>query len=88
MRERVWLFDLLVVLAVFLYSLPILPVYVADGPCLVALAAVSVALCVPYLLRRRYPLAVFGMIWAAAWVQLVLGAALIPADVMGGVKVS
>ena len=82
MRERVWLFDLLVVLAVFLYSLPILPVYVADGPCLVALAAVSVALCVPYLLRRRYPLAVFGMIWAAAWVQLVLGAALIPADVM------
>lgn len=82
LRERVWLLDLLVVLAVFVYNLPILPVYVADGPRLVALAAVSVGLCAPYLLRRRYPLVVFGVIWAAAWVQLVLGAALIPADVM------
>lgn len=82
LRERVWLLDLLVALAVFLYNLPILPVYVADGPRLVALVIVSVGLCAPYLLRRRYPLAVFAGIFVAACVQLVLGAALIPADLM------
>lgn len=82
LRERVWLLDLLVALAVFLYNLPILPVYVADGPPLVALVIVSVGLCAPYLLRRRYPLAVFAGIFVAACVQLVLGAALIPADLM------
>ena len=82
LRERVWVLDLLVALAVFLYNLPILPVYVAGGPWLVAMVVVSVGLCVPYLLRRRFPLAVFGAIFAAACLQLLLGTALIPADVM------
>lgn len=77
-----WLLDLAVVLAVFVYNVPILPMYGATGPRLIALATVSVGLCAPYLFRRRYPLAVFAVIWAAAWVHLALGAPLIPADVM------
>lgn len=81
-RERAWLTDLVVVVAVLAYSLPILPVYFADGPRLAALVVVSFGLATPYLLRRRYPLAVFGGGLVAACVQLMLGAALIPADLM------
>lgn len=81
-RERSWLLDLLVAMVVFFYNLPILPVYVADGPRLVALVVVSVGLCALYLLRRRYPLTVFSGILVVACVPLLLGVGLIPADLM------
>lgn len=76
------LVDLLVALAVFLYNLPILPVYVTGGSRLVAGYAISVFLCAPYVFRRRYPLAVFGITMAAASAQLLLGTGLIPADII------
>ncbi|WP_019158378.1 sensor histidine kinase [Brevibacterium senegalense] len=82
LRDRAWLLDVLVALAVFVYNLPILPVYVDDGPRLAGLILVSVALCAPYLLRRRYPLAVLAVMLTAACVQLVLGAPIIAADFM------
>lgn len=82
LRDRIWLVDATVVLAVFLYNLPILPVYVAEGPRWVAGVVISVWLCAPYLLRRRYPLAVFVTILVVACAQLALGTGLIPADVM------
>ncbi|WDZ90602.1 sensor histidine kinase [Nocardiopsis sp. HUAS JQ3] len=82
LRECVWLLDLLVVLAVFVYNLPIFPAYVPDGPRLAALVIVLVGLCAPYLLRRRYPLAVLAVMLLAACVQVLLGTRLIPADVM------
>jgi glucose-6-phosphate-specific signal transduction histidine kinase len=81
-RQPAWLLDLVVVSAVFAYNAPILPVYVTDGPRLVAAVVVSFGLCAPYLVRRHYPLAVFGGIFIAACVQLMLGPALIPADLM------
>lgn len=82
MRERAWLLDVLVALAVFAYNLPILPVYVSDGPRLVGLIVVSVGLCAPYLWRRRYPLVVLGVMLTAACVQVLLGAPIIAADFM------
>lgn len=82
LRERAWLVDLLVALAVFAYNLPILPVYAPAGPQLVVLILVSIGLCAPYLLRRRYPLAVLAVMLTAACVQLFLQAPLIPADLM------
>lgn len=77
-----WLVDLLTVLAVFLYNLPIVPGY-ADGPAhLGALLAVSAALCLPYLLRRHHPITALGLIVVVACGQLLLGAPILAADVM------
>lgn len=82
LRERLWLVDLLVSIGVFLYNLPILPIY-ADGPVQAgALLAVSVALCTVYLLRRRFPAGVLGVMLLAASVQLLLGAPLLAVDAM------
>nr|WP_222121418.1 sensor histidine kinase [Corynebacterium glyciniphilum] len=77
-----WLVDLLIVLAVFLYNLPIVPSYSDGAAHLGGLVAVSVMLCLPYLLRRRHPTAVLGIIVLAACIQLLLGAPVLAADVM------
>lgn len=82
LRERVWLLDLLVALAVFVYNLPTLAVYSSDPMRLAALTAVSAGICGPYLFRRRYPLAVLGVMLAAAFVHPLLGAPIIIADFM------
>lgn len=82
LRERAWLLDRLVALAVFVYSLPTLPVYSADPTRLAALAVVSAVLCGSYLLRRRYPLVVLGIMLVAACVHPLLGASIIVADFM------
>lgn len=80
--SRAWLLDLLVVAGVFLYNLPIIPVFVDDAVAGIGLVLVSAVLCGPYLLRRRYPLGVLGVMLLAACVQLLLGAPLLAADAM------
>ncbi|MDR8020043.1 sensor histidine kinase [Nesterenkonia aerolata] len=82
LRERVWLLDLLVVIGVFLYNVPIIPTYADDAMTGIGLIIVSAALCAPYMLRRRYPLAVFGIMLVAACVQLLFSAPILVADVM------
>lgn len=72
----------MVVLAVFAYNLPIQPTAVPNGSWLGTGLVVSVGLCAPYLLRRRYPLRVFGAILIVAFAQVLLGVALIPADLV------
>ncbi|MGJ3509840.1 sensor histidine kinase [Enemella sp. A6] len=81
-RQRMWLVDLLVALGVFLYNLPIVPIY-ADGPGRVAgLVVVSAVLCGVYPARRRRPLTVLGLMLVTAGVQVLLGAPILAADVM------
>lgn len=74
--------DLLVVLAVFLYNLPIqfgaVPARLWPGTALV----VSLGLCLPALVRRQRPLAVFVVTAGVAVLQVLLGVGLLPADVM------
>jgi signal transduction histidine kinase len=82
LRERPWLVDVVVVLVVFAYNLPIQVAYVPDGLLPGTGVVVSVGLCAPYVLRRRHPLAVFGGILLTAWLQLVLGVGIIPANFM------
>lgn len=82
LRERAWLLDLLVALAVWAYNLPTLPVYSSDPARLAALMAVSAGLCGSYLFRRRCPLAVLAVMLAVACVHPLLGAPIIAADVM------
>lgn len=77
-----WLVDLLVAVGVFLYNLPIVPIYFRGPAHAVALLIVSVALCAPYLLRRRHPVGIFAFILVAAGAQLLLGAPLLAADAM------
>lgn len=73
---------MLVVIGVFLYNLPIIPVYAEDIGAGVGLVVVSGMICAPYLLRRRYPLAVLGIMLVAACIQLMLGAPMLAADAM------
>lgn len=80
--SRVWLLDLLVVIGVFLYNLPIIPIYANNVFAGVGLVGVSIVLCGSYLLRRRYPLVVFSVMLLAACVQLSLGVPILAADVM------
>ncbi len=82
LRERMWLIDLLIAVGVFLYNLPIVPAYAKDAVHTAGLIVVSAVLCVPYLWRRRFPAGVLGVMLLAACVQLVLGAPLLPADVI------
>ncbi|MGP5673813.1 sensor histidine kinase [Brachybacterium alimentarium] len=74
--------DLVVVLAVFAYNLPIqlgsVPDHLWPGTGLL----LSAGLCAPYLMRRRYPLAVFAAIQLVAFLQVLLGVELLVADVM------
>lgn len=74
--------DLVVVLAVFAYNLPIqlgsVPDHLWSGTGIV----LSAGLCAPYLLRRRHPLGVFAVIQAVAFLQVALGMELLVADVM------
>jgi len=84
LRKRPWLTDLAVVLAVFAYNYALLglPGYVPNGLWPGAGVAISVGLCAPYVLRRRYPLVVFGIIALVAWLQWVLGVGVLAADIM------
>jgi signal transduction histidine kinase len=82
LQERLWLVDVVVVLVVFAYNLLVLPVYVPDGLWPGTGVAVSVGLCAPYVLRQGYPLIVFGIILLTAWLQLVLGVGILPANFM------
>ncbi|MEL4358475.1 MULTISPECIES: sensor histidine kinase [unclassified Luteococcus] len=81
-RDHPRLLDLLVVLAVFTYNLPILfgavPERLWPGVGLL----VSLGLCLPGLVRRQRPVASYLAIQAIAVLQSVLGISLIPADVM------
>ena len=65
------LVDVIVAAAVFLYNLPIQGIP-AGGASLLALL-VPVGLCLPYVWRRRHPVAVFVVILLTAYVQLGLG---------------
>jgi signal transduction histidine kinase len=81
-RQRARLLDLLVASVVFVYNLPIIAMYASDPLRYAAVLAVSFGLCLPWLVRRRYPLSVNGALLAAAWAQLPLDAPIIAADVM------
>lgn len=74
--------DLVVVLAIFAYNLPIqigsVPDHLWPGTGIVLSAGLSA----PYLLRRRYPLGVFACIQTVAIIQVALGVELLVADVM------
>lgn len=82
LRERSWLVDVVVVLGVFAYSLLVLPFYVLHGLPSGTGVAFAVGLCAPYVLRRRYPLVVFGIILLMAWLQLGMGVGILPANFM------
>lgn len=82
LRRRAWLVDLLFATGVFLYNLPILPGYATSNAHVPGLLLVSIALCAPYLLCRRFPLAVLGALLLAAFVHLLLGTPLLAADAM------
>lgn len=66
----------------FLYNLPLVPIFAHDPGQAAGQILVSVALCAPYLLRRRLPLPVLGVMLVAACVQLLLGAPILAADAM------
>ena len=81
-QQRPWVVDLVVVLAVFTYNLPIQMGFVPDGLWPGTGVVVSLGLCAPYLARRRYPLGVFCAVLLSAVVQVLLGVGLLVADVM------
>ncbi|PCC26780.1 hypothetical protein CIK75_01395 [Glutamicibacter sp. BW78] len=74
--------DLVIVLAVFSYNLPIQIASVPDNLWSGSGILVSLGLCTPYLFRRRFPLRVFIVILLVVAVQLLLGIGLLVADVM------
>lgn len=74
--------DLLVAVGVFLYNLPIIPIYADDAATAIGLLVTSAALCVPHLLRRRYPLLVLGVMLTAAFLQLLFNAPVLAVDAM------
>ena len=79
--SRWWLVDLVLVLGLIAYTMPFFAGYF-PGRSLegAGVAIVAVALCVPLLVRRRYPLASFTLIFVVASAHLALGLAPIPAD--------
>ncbi|MGO1411631.1 MULTISPECIES: DUF7134 domain-containing protein [Brachybacterium] len=79
--SRWWLVDLVLVLGLLAYTMPFFAGYF-PGRSLegAGVAIVAVALCVPLLVRRRYPLASFTVIFVVASAHLALGLAPIPAD--------
>lgn len=79
--SRWWLVDLVLVLGLLAYTIPFFAGYF-PGRSLegAGVAIVAVALCVPLLVRRRYPLASFTVIFVVASAHLALGLAPIPAD--------
>lgn len=75
--------DLLVVGLVLAYNQLVLPLAAFSSRSdFWVLQAASACLCLAYPLRRRHPLAVFGVMILAACVQLLINAALLPADLM------
>lgn len=72
--------DAVVAGTVFLYNLPIQGI--PAGTSSLAALLVPVGLCLPYLWRRRHPVAVFAVLLAVAYAQLALGIELLVADVM------
>lgn len=88
LRGRSWLVDLLVALAVFLYTLPILPGQVPPSDQaswrLAVLVGLAAVICGAHLIRRRHPVLALGVMVVAATAQLAVSpqAGLIAADVM------
>jgi signal transduction histidine kinase len=86
LREHARLVDAVVVAAVFGYNLLVIGPFPApeDRPAFLVLLAVSVLLCAPYPFRRRYPFAVFGVMFLAACAQIPFGEGftILIADVM------
>lgn len=80
LRERIWLWDLLVAIGVFLYNLPFVPIFIDFSGQVFGLLLVSLVLCGLYLLRRRYPLAVLAVMLLAVIVQQLLGVPILMAD--------
>lgn len=74
--------DLLIVLAVFFYNLPIglgsVPDHVPTGAALL----IFIGLCLPFLFRRRRPVLVFVATVFVAYLQLGLGMEFLAADIM------
>ncbi len=68
--------------AVFVYNLPIQFASVPEGMWSGTGVLFSIGLCAPYLIRHRYPLAVFAAISVVAAVHLAVGIELMIADVM------
>lgn len=77
-----WLVDLLVAGFALVYTFMLLGLYAAGPAHLAALAVVSLVICAAHLFRRLYPLAVFAVIAGAMLVHLLLGAPVLPADVL------
>lgn len=82
-RTVVHLLDLLVVLLLFTYNLPMIAIYSRDGagPLVVALLF-SLGACTPYLLRQTFPVTVFVAIYSMAWIQVLWGIDIFAANLM------
>lgn len=74
--------NLVIALAVFVYNLPIQFASVPGNMWPGLGLLFSFGLCAPYLVRHRYPLAVFLTIAVVAFVHVVIGIGLLMADVM------
>lgn len=74
--------NLIVVLAVFSYNLPIQFASVPEGMWPGIGLIISGGLCLPYLVRHTRPLLVFIIIFVAIAIQLAVGVGLLIADVM------
>ncbi|WP_344224577.1 sensor histidine kinase [Kocuria atrinae] len=80
--RRTRILGLVIVVAVFLYNLPIgLGALPRELPAVIGLV-IFAALCVPFLFRHRWPVAVFVLTAATAFVQLSLGIDVLVADIM------
>ncbi|MDO4259223.1 MAG: histidine kinase [Actinomycetaceae bacterium] len=75
-RHRLTL-DIILSTAVFLYNLPLLPVYDPRPPQQCALLAISTTLCVAHIATTRYPRGAFAVIFLASCAQLICGVPLI-----------
>lgn len=74
--------DLVVVLAVFAYNLPIQHGSVPESLWTGTGIVLSLGLCAPYLARQQHPLPVFAVIQVVAFLQVLLGVELLVADIM------
>ena len=80
--RRTRILDLVIVLAVFVYNLPIGLGALPQGLPVAVGLLIFTALCVPFLFRHRWPVMAFVLTAAFAFVQLWLGIDVLVADVM------
>ncbi|WP_165438339.1 sensor histidine kinase [Pseudonocardia sediminis] len=81
-RGRPRAVDAAVAVVVLAYTLPIQGAYVPAGLPAGTGVLVSVGLCAPWVVRRSFPLGVFGAVVAVFLVQFAIGMGPVPADVM------